>query len=223
MAGFDRQNVTISVQALRRMPQYLFFLRQLAEQGHEYVSSARVADSFGLTEIQVRKDFAAVASVPGKPKAGFLVQDLINGMETSLGFRNTKDAVLVGVGSLGSALMNYRGFKQYGLHIIAAFDNHPERIGREIAGKTVLSAESITSICQRLQVKIGIISVPDLQAQHVCDQLVAGGVKALWNFTSVQLSIPDGVLVQNENLAASLAILSRHLDETMNTAVTENE
>ena len=154
--------------------------------------------------------------MPGKPKTGFLVQDLINGMEMSLGFRNTKDAVLVGAGSLGSALMNYRGFKQYGLHIIAAFDNHPDRIGREIAGKTVLSADTITSMCQRLQVRIGIISVPDRYAQRVCDQLVAGGVKALWNFTSVQLSIPDGVLVQNENMAASLAILSRHLDESMN-------
>lgn len=221
MANITRPGVAISVQALRRMPQYLFYLRQLAESGHEYVSSARVAERFGLTEIQVRKDFAAVASMPGKPKAGFLVRDLINGMETSLGFRNTKDAVLVGAGSLGSALMNYRGFQQYGLHIIAAFDNNPERIGREIAGKTVLSSDMLVSMCQRLHVQIGIITVPDRYAQHVCDQLVEGGVKALWNFTSVQLTIPDGVLVQNENMAASLAILSRHLDETLNPSAEE--
>ena len=209
---------SISTQTIRRLPVYLDHLRTVTSPR---ISATAIAQALELNEIQVRKDFAAVASMPGKPKAGFLVRDLINGMETSLGFRNTKDAVLVGAGSLGSALMNYRGFQQYGLHIIAAFDNNPERIGREIAGKTVLSSDMLVSMCQRLHVQIGIITVPDRYAQHVCDRLVEGGVKALWNFTSVQLTIPDGVLVQNENMAASLAILSRHLDETLNHSAEE--
>lgn len=211
----EKHGVSISVQAIRRMPQYLSYLKTIADEGCDYISAARAAEYFGMTEIQVRKDFAAMATVPGKPKSGFLVQDLIDGIETGLGFRNTKDAVLVGTGSLGNALLNYRGFEHFGLHIIAAFDSDPEKIGREVAGKRVLNVEKLTELCGRLRVHIGVITVPDGQAQIVCDQLVAGGVKALWNFTSIPLDVPEGVLVQNVDIAASLAVLSRDLEEML--------
>ena len=205
----------ISVQALQRMPAYLVYLQTQREEGAAFLSAAKAAQHFGLSEIQVRKDFSAISPTPGKPKSGFAIAELIDGMETFLGFRNSKDAILVGVGSLGKALLNYGGFKPYGLNIVAAFDNNPELAGKTINGKMVLPSEKISDTCRRLNIHIGVITVPAKQAQLVCDQLVAGGVKALWNFAPAHLSVPEGVLVQNENMAASLAILSRHLESAL--------
>ena len=208
----------LSIQAIRRMPAYLVHLRNLQEINQQNVSAAKVADHFGLSEIQVRKDFAAVSSTPGKPKAGFSIDALIESIELFLGFRNTKDAVLVGVGSLGRALLNYGGFTPYGLNIVAAFDNAPALVGTQINHKWVLSDDKVSETCQRLGVRIGIITVPAQHAQLVCDQLVAGGVRALWNFAPIHLSVPDGVLVQNEDMAVSLALLSKHLEHTFTEA-----
>ena len=206
----------ISLQALQRMPAYLYYLRSLQEEGLDSISASKTADHFGLTEIQVRKDFAAVSTTPGKPKYGFSIEALINSIETYLGFRNTKEALLVGVGSLGEALLHYEGFTLFGLNIVAAFDNDPALIGTTLHQKPVLSASKISDTARRMNVHIGIITVPRQQAQLVCDQLVAGGVKAIWNFAPIHLSVPDDVLVQNENMAVSLAILSKHLEETFN-------
>ena len=203
----------LSIHAIRRMPCYLYLLRQLKKEGIDRVSAARVAAYFGLSEIQVRKDFAAVCTLPGKPKTGFETAVLIDSIEERLGFRNTKDAVLVGAGSLGTALLHYRGFEAYGLKIIAAFDYDTAKIGTLIDGCHVLPADKISSTCRRLCVHLGIVTVPAQQAQVVCDQLVAGGVRAIWNFAPVPLSTPDSVLVHQENMASSLAVLSHHLDE----------
>jgi redox-sensing transcriptional repressor len=205
----------ITIQALHRMPYYLQKLRELKNEGVEVVSAPKIAQMLNLNEVQVRKDFAAVSDSKGKPKAGFSVLELISQMEELLGFNNTDDAVLVGVGSLGHAFLAYKGFEEYGLNIVAAFDLNPEFIGREISGKIVLSADKISEMCLRMGIHIGIITVPEEQAQKVCDQLVAGGVLAIWNFAPVHLSVPENVLVKNENLAASLAVLSKHLKEKM--------
>lgn len=203
----------LSLQAVKRMPAYLHYLRSLRAEGTGTISSARAAEHFGFTEIQVRKDFSAFST--GRPKAGFSVDELIEGVETYLGFRNAKEAVLVGVGSLGRALLSYGGFDVCGVRIIAAFDQNPALIGATVHDKLILPAEKIAETCGRLQTHIGIITVPAAQAQGVCDRLVAGGVLALWNFAPVHLSVPDGVLVQNEDMAISLALLSRHLQERM--------
>jgi len=126
--------------------------------------------------------------------------------------------VLVGAGHMGSALLSYRGFSEYGLEIVAAFDNCPGTIGRSIGGKPVLAMEKLPSLCRRLRAHIGIITVPSASAQDACDALVAGGVLAIWNFASAHLLVPEGILVYHENMAASLAALSQHLREAMREA-----
>lgn len=205
--------VTISVQALQRMPYYLHCLRELEKEGFEVVSSPIIAARLGLKEIQVRKDFAAISTKGGKPKSGFVIHDLVYSMENFLGYHNVKDAVLVGSGFLGKALLSFRGFVNYGLKIVAAFDTNPAIVGTTVSDKKIMSADKISEVCRRLGIHIGIITVPDESAQIVCDQLVAGGVSAIWNFSQVHLSVPDYILVQNENMAASLAMLSKHLQE----------
>jgi redox-sensing transcriptional repressor len=208
-----RQAVT--TQALHRMPYYIQQLRVLQEQKTETVSAPKIAELLNLNEVQVRKDFAAVYSTKGKPKMGFIVTELLASMEELLGYNNANEAVIVGAGSLAQAIMAHEGFQDYGLKIVAAFDVNMERIGSDINGVKVLPADKISNLCRRMKIHIGIITVPAVQAQVVCDQLVAGGILAVWNFAPVHLSVPDHILVQNENLAASLAVLSNHLKHAM--------
>lgn len=211
----ENQKNALSTQALRRMPYYIQQLRILQSENIETVSAPKIAELLNLNEVQVRKDFAAVSPTKGKPKAGFLVSELLTNMEDLLGYHNADEAVLVGAGSLAHAIIAHEGFQTYGIKILAAFDSNPVCIGTEINGIKVLPAEKISNLCRRLKVHIGIITVPASQAQVVCDQLVAGGVLAIWNFAPVHLSVPDHILVQNENLAASLAVLSKHLKEAI--------
>ena len=126
------------------------------------------------------------------------------------------DAVLVGAGGLGSALVGYDGFKNYGLNIVAAFDCDPARIGKTIGGVRVYDVKELRHLVLRLNVRIGIIAVPKEAAQAVADELAAGGVRAIWNFAPVHLSLPENIAVKNEDMAASLAILSQRLAEILN-------
>lgn len=209
------EKYTVTIQALRRMPYYVQQLKILQKNNIETVSAPKIAELLHLNEVQVRKDFASVSISKGRPKAGFSVSELITNMEKLLGYDNTEEAVLVGVGSLAHALLAYEELENYGIKIVAAFDNNAAYIGMEINGTKVLSAEKVSDLCRRMKVHIGIITVPAAWAQMVCDQLVAGGVLAIWNFAPVHLSVPDHILVQNENLAASLAVLTKHLKKAL--------
>ena len=213
--------VSISRQALQRMPYYLQALRAARDSGAEIISAPTVAAQLGLNEVQVRKDFASVSDTAGKPKTGFQTSELIAAIERTLGYDNTNDAVLVGAGSLGRALLSYRGFEAYGLSIVAAFDVDPNLTGGEISGKQVLPMSKLGSICHNMNIHIGIITVPASQAQAVCDALVSSGILAIWNFAPMHLNTPEGILVQNENMAASLAVLSKHLSERLDSKLVD--
>ena len=119
--------------------------------------------------------------------------------------------MIVGAGDLGRALLGYHGFAAYGIEIVAAFDHDPARSGQTIHGKPVFPVERLQELCKRMQIRIGIIAVPAGEAQTVCDALVEGGVRAVWNFAPVVLSTPESVLVQNEDIAVPLAVLSKRL------------
>lgn len=213
MTTKNENPTTISTQAIKRMPVYLQYLKKLRTDGIQVIAAPAIAVSLNLNEIQVRKDFAAVSTSKGKPKAGFIVQDLIENMEEFLGYHKVDNAVLVGVGSLGRALLSYKGFMEYGLNIVAAFDKNSSIVGSEICGKKVLPDHKLSEMCRRLNIHIGIITVPEEQAQVVCDQLVAGGIHAIWNFAPTHIYTPKEILVKNENMAASLALLLKHLKE----------
>lgn len=205
--------VEVSVQALRRMPYYLQLLKDYKAQDETVISAKAIATELRLNDVQVRKDLAAVSSIKGKPNTGFEIQDLIDNMEDYLGYNNVMDAVLVGVGSLGKALISYKGFANYGLNIVAAFDNDPEIIDEVVGDTRVRPLSEMEELCKRLRTHIGIITVPAEAAQSVCDDLLASGILAIWNFAPVHLNAPENVLIQNENMAASLAMLSRKLKE----------
>jgi len=209
------KKVTLTVQALQRMPYYLQYLRKAKEQGIESVSSTSIAKDLKLNDVLVRKDLAAISTTQGKPKSGFAVNELIDNIEDYLGYNNTMDAVLVGVGSLGRALLGNDEFEKYGLNIVAAFDTDESIVNQIISGKQVFPLKRLKGLVKRMHINIGIIAVPGEFAQDVADLLVGSGIKAIWNFSLVKLKVPDHVLVQDENLAASLAKLSLHLRDEM--------
>ncbi len=202
----------ISKHTLQRLPMYLSYIQGLPEDAPKNISATTIAEALQLNDVQVRKDLASVSS-SGKPKVGYNVKDLIAELEVFLGYNDIDNAVIVGAGSLGKALLNYSGFKAYGLNIIAAFDLCEEPT--EFQGKTVFPIAQLGSFCRKVNVHIGIITVPASSAQEICDLLVESGIRAIWNFAPVHLVVPDGILVQNENMASSLALLSNHLREQM--------
>lgn len=203
----------ISKQTLQRLPLYLSYIKALPADAPKNISATMIAEALQLNDVQVRKDLASVSS-SGKPKVGYNVKDLVAELESFLGYDNVDDAIIVGAGSLGKALLNYGGFKAYGLNVLAAFDLCEEPV--EFQGKTIFPIDQLESVCRRMNIHIGIITVPAANAQEICDSLVKSGVRAIWNFAPVHLVVPEGILVQNENMASSLALLSNHLREQLN-------
>lgn len=207
--GSIMSSQTISKSTLQRLPLYLNYLKALPESSYSNISATAIAQSLQLNDVQVRKDLASVSS-SGKPKIGYNTKDLIKEIETFLGYDNNNNAIIVGAGKLGKALMSYEGFKEYGLNILMAFDKNKEVMCEQ---NLIMPIEKLPELCKRMRIKIGIITVPAPFAQNVCDLLVESGVLAIWNFAPVHLKVPKGILVQNENMAASLAVLSNHLSE----------
>ncbi len=198
--------------ALRRLPQYFGYLVQQQEQGIRIISSSRIAEDLNLHPVQVRKDMA-LTRVSGKPRTGFDVQALIDELARMLDYNNLKNAVVVGCGHLGSALLNYRGFHGYGLNLMAGFDNDPGLVGSRVGDVPIYALDELDAVVREHHVQIGVITVPRDHAQDVCDRLVAAGIKAIWNFAPTHLSAPDDIIVQNENIAASLSVLSKRLSD----------
>lgn len=209
--SLDRQERrTAGVPTIKRMPLYLRLLRRMQTEGEAYASGSVLADELGLEAIVVRKDLA-ITGVIGRPRLGFPLDELIIAIEEFLGWNNTTDAFLAGTGRLGAALLGYAGFRQHGLNITAAFDADPAVIGTKVHGKTVLDIGKLPELARRMHVRIGILTVPEGVAQEVADRMVEGGIRGIWNFTPVKLHVPPEVILQREDLASSLAVLSHRL------------
>ncbi len=205
---------SISTQTLHRIPLYLNYLRSLPKDGAENISATAIAEALGLNDVQVRKDLAQVSS-GGRPKIGYITKRLIADIEEFMGYNDTRSAIVAGAGNLGRALFSYGGFSEYGLELVAAFDVDEALIGTSIAGKPVLSFDKMKDLCQRMNIRIGIITVPSEAAQQVCDQMVESGILAIWNFAPVHLSVSEDVLVRYENIACSLAVLAKRLNDKL--------
>ena len=203
----------ISKSVLKRLPGYHAYLKTLQNSDSPYISATAIANALDMGEVQVRKDLAMVSD-GGRPKVGYVRERLIEDIEQFLGYDNTTDAILVGAGRLGQALLGYSGFDEYGLNILAAFDIRPET-KRKDSGKPILPLDQMVPFCQEHKILMGIITVPTEFAQEACDRMIQVGIKAIWTFSPTHLDVPDHVMVHNENMANSLAILSMHLQAQM--------
>ena len=199
----------ISKATLGRLPHYLQLLRELSDDNVPSISATVIAKKLSLGEVQVRKDLSAVSGA-GKPKVGYKTVDLLKSIEAYLGQGDMTNAVLVGAGKLGKALLEFDDFEDYGVKIIAAFDCNETAI-RYNRSIEILPMNDFDEFCKKNNVKIGIITVGAGSAQDVCNRMIESGIMAIWNFAPCNLEVPDGILIKQERLALSLAYLNNKL------------
>lgn len=209
MAAFNNINA-VPEPSLRRLPLYRDYLLKVKNEGGLFISCTQISSALGLVAVQIRKDLAFTGIV-GKPKVGYDIDELLSALDDYLGLNNTTEAFLIGAGNLGAALLSYDGFEACSLNIIAAFDNDPSKIGREINKKKIMPVEKFQNLTKRMKINIGILAVPAEEAQQAAILMINAGIRAIWNFTSAKLSVPDDVIVQHENFAASFLVLSKKL------------
>lgn len=200
---------------IERLPQYLYCLERLRENGVEVASSQRLGQAMGLKGVQIRKDLAYFGEF-GQRGVGYNVESLIQHISAILGIGKEQRIAVVGAGHIGSALANYEGFRSKGFRIVAVFDNDPEKIGAEIGGQQVLPMEELERVIREEGAAIGIVAVPAQHAQEVAERLVSAGVRAIWNFAPVSLHLPKHVHVYQQNLSVGLLSLSFYLNRTEN-------
>ncbi len=196
----------LSAPSIRRLPSYLTIIRQAQSEGHSYISGTIIAQELNVEPIQVRKDLS-ITGIIGKPKKGYPIEELTAAIESFLGWDRVRDAVLVGAGNLGSALLGYKDFRLHGLKVLAAFDLDPKRVGMNIHGVKVQAMDNICQSLAELKVGLAILTVPSAEAQKTADLLVECGIEAIWNFTNVKLKLPDRIMVQREDLSSGYALL----------------
>jgi redox-sensing transcriptional repressor len=199
--------VSIPQPSLSRLPQYHHFLVELKIKGVRQVSCSTIGEALNLVPVQVRKDLQYTGIV-GKPKTGYLVNELVQSIESFLGWNNVNEAFLAGAGNLGTALLGHERFSRFGLRIVAAFDTDPSKIGQWIHDKAVLPLDKLANLAQRMSIHLGIITTPAEVAQGIADEMAKGGIQAIWNFAPIRLRVPENVIVHNEDLYSSLASLS---------------
>jgi redox-sensing transcriptional repressor len=197
----------VAESTIRRLSLYLWFLEEFEGQGIGTVSSGALASRGGTTSAQVRKDLSFFGSF-GKRGLGYPVPELADHLRQILGLKRRYRVALIGAGKIGSALVQYRGFKQRGFDIVAIFDSDPAKVGRQWNGLTVLDVESLEKEVSRQAIDMAVLVTPADAAQAVADRIVALGVKAVLNFAPVQLNVPDDVVVKTVNLALELETLS---------------
>jgi len=202
------ETTVVSKKLLKRLPVYLHYIKTLPE-GTENISATKMAKDLGLGDVMVRKDLAKVSN-GGRRKLGYVRENLIADIEKFLDFNSTTDAIVVGAGKLGQALLDYCGFEASGLNIVAGFDLHASKRHTN-GGKPIYPMTKLPQFCEDNRVAIGIITVPAESAQSVCDELIDCGVRAIWNFAPIHLHVPDEIVVQSENLAVSLTALRMQL------------
>ena len=208
----EEREVKISKATIQRLPAYLRCLQSFRKEGIRTVTSTMVAEALGLNSIQVRKDLASVSGA-GKPKVGYEKEVLIGDIERHLGFNKLTNAVLVGAGKLGRALLDYDGFEDFGVRIVAGFDSDEQVVNATAGSREILPMGDLSDYCAKNDVRLGIITVGQEAAQNVCDVLVGAGIEAIWNFAPCALNVPYGVILKQENLALSLAHLNNQISK----------
>lgn len=204
------KNVTMSsasIPTIRRLPSYLYLVRKAKEEGIEIISGTVIANELDLEPIQVRKDLASTGII-GKPRVGYKVTDLIEAIEKFLNWDKKHNAILVGAGNLGSALLGYKEFSKNGLNFMAAFDVDEKKIGTSINGTRVYDISELEAFAKKEDVQIAVLTVRSGIAQDVADLISEAGIRTIWNFTKVKLKVPKDVLLLKEDLSSSYAVLS---------------
>lgn len=215
MAKNIKNRMILPEPTIRRLPWYLSFVRMLDNQHVEYVSSTQISKELNVQSSQIAKDLSFL-NIRGKTRIGYEVHSLVKELEDFLGFNEHHDAVVIGTGSLGTALMQDHGLEHYGLNIVAGFDVRSEVIGRRIGGVPIYEIGQLPAWRHDNDVSIAILTVPVDRAQQAADLAIASGMTALWNFTPIRIKAPEDVVIANTSIYAHLAIIYNRMHNTTN-------
>lgn len=207
----NKESMKVPEPTLRRLPWYLSNVKLLKQRGERYVSSTQISKEINIDASQIAKDLSFV-NISGRTRVGYEVDALIEVLEDFLGFTDMHKAFLFGVGSLGGALLQDSGLKQFGLEIVAAFDVNPQIVGTEMNGIPIFHSDDFKKMMKEYDVNIGVLTVPIEIAQQITDTMIDGGIRAVWNFTPFRIRVPEDIVVQNTSLYAHLAVMFNRLN-----------
>lgn len=196
----------ISMAVIKRLPKYHRYLKELMANDVDRISSKELGEKIGFTASQIRQDLNCFGDF-GQQGYGYNVKDLFNQIREILGLNKEYKTVLIGAGNIGQAIANYTGFDKLGFEFTGIFDANPKLVGMKIRDIEIKEIDTLEDHLEKNSIDIGIICVPKLKAQGVCDVLVAGGVKGIWNFAPIDLNVPEDVTVENVHLSESILTL----------------
>ena len=207
------KRVKVSNNVIRRIPRYLRKLDELMEAGVTRISSFDLGQQLGLTPSQIRQDFSCFGEF-GQQGYGYNVAALREQVAAILGMDRGFSAILIGVGNIGRALMDNFCFSEWGFHLLSAFEVNPALIGAELSGVPIRSMDELESFLAENKVDVAVLSVPKEAALRVTERLTKNGIRAIWNFTNVELTDPNSsILVENVHFSDSLLSLSYYISE----------
>lgn len=201
----------ISKNMVYRVPLYLTVARNLVAEGHKFITAPMIAAITTINVETVKKDLSIICSTPGHPRMGRDAHTLVSEIVEFGVYTQLSNAILIGAGSLGHALLSYQKFNDWGLNISAGFDTKPEIVGRVINKIKIHDLADIDAIVKATNAEIAIITVPAEAAQDVVNLAVKANIKAIWNFSPTHIHVPKNIILQNENMASSLSLLNYHL------------
>lgn len=209
----DNKNISrvfLPEPTLRRFPWYLAYVSMLRSHDVEYVSSTQISKELNVDASQIAKDLSYL-NIKGKTRIGYEVSLLERELQDFLGFKKVHNAVIIGVGSLGAALIQDSGLSNYGLNIVAGFDVNPEIVGTSICNVPIYNITELKNQRKEYKAKIGIVAVPVDKAQEVADKMIDAGIKAIWNFTPVRIRAAEGIIIQDTSIYSHLAVMYNRL------------
>lgn len=197
----------ISMAVIRRLPKYYRYLNEFMKNDVDRISSKELSEKIGFTASQIRQDLNCFGDF-GQQGYGYNVKDLYREISSILGLDQKYNTVIVGAGNIGQAIANYTDFDKLGFKLNAIFDVNPKLIGLKIRDVEIEDIDNLEQFVKNNEVNLGVICVPRVSAQKVCDILVANGVKGIWNFAPVDLHANDEVKIENVHLSDSLLTLT---------------
>lgn len=202
----------ISNAVIRRLPRYYRYLGNLIDEGVERISSGELSKKMNVTASQIRQDLNNFGGF-GQQGYGYNVKYLYNEIGKILGLDNNHNIIIIGAGKLGQAIANYSSFQKRGFLIKALFDNNPEIIGTSIMDLEVLSVDRLPDILSNNDIDIAAITAPKEAVKDIIEVIAKSKVRAVWNFSPMDLEVPKGIVVENVHLLDSLMHLTYNLTE----------
>lgn len=203
----ERKKSNISMAVIKRLPKYHRYLQELLKNDVDRISSKELSEKIGFTASQIRQDLNCFGDF-GQQGYGYNVKDLYNEISGILGLTKSYKTAIVGAGNIGQAIANYTRFEKLGFSLDGIFDANPKLIGLRIRDVEIDDIDNLPAFLQNNRIDIGIICVPKVSAQRICNMLVEGGVKGIWNFAPTDLIVPDDVVVENVHLSEHLLTLT---------------